>query len=829
MTLDSVTLDGDVLNQVRYTFRSLRGDLRLSLLAILTLALGISLCTVVFSVVYNSFFDALPYKHFRRSVVWQLHNMGRTGDRTDRQFFGAEEIRAFREQNHVFEETIAYIGIRVLYDDGVSSRYWPRGTLVSVNAFDYLGVPALVGRGISEDDGKPDAPPVLVMSYKMWQAEFGGDPKIIGKTFVLDGTPTTVIGIMPPRFNAFGAKFWLPASLQQLGGGSHMMGRLKTGASVQAAAADLDAIAHHYQRPPSSPGHFREQSFPEEKFVIVAETLLDSLIGNFSKALYVLLGSVLLLMMVACSNVANLLLARATARELEMAMRAALGASRWRLIRHLLGECFVLTATASVAGCALAYWGVKLVVRLIPDGTLPDQTAIRMNLPVLLLTLGLSALTIVLCGLAPVFHILHGTLQPRLIGSHTSTTRGFRLGAQRGVLVVSEVALSIVLLIGAGLLMRSFFVLTRVNLGFDPRNTFYFVLDLPPSYTTNHADSLTRKNALTSQLLDRLRTLPGVTLASEQNNMPPLESEISDTIIPGRPHSERWETAVEECSESYFQVLGLPLLRGRLFSKDDVAASRYVVVVNEAFSRQYFPSEDPLGQKVRFELFDRPYLAAPRDAYFEIIGVVRGFQTRDYDKRSWQILPQAFMPYSIANYSWRSFMVRSAIDTGSLLKTVDEQMQALDPGVRISNPGTVESALREFYRGPQFELLTLTVFSAIGLVFAVLGIFSVMAYVVSLRTREIGIRIALGARRADILRLVVSRGFGLVAIGTLVGLFVSYALTRFLVNQISGISVTDPITFAAVALLAVSVGVAACLVPARRAALVDPMVALRCE
>jgi putative ABC transport system permease protein len=494
----------------RNALRTMCKDFRSSVVVIFALALGIGACTVVFSVVYNSFFDALPYTDFRRSVVWQLHNSGNAGEKKDRKYFSGPEIRAFREQNHVFEDVIAYIGIRPLYDDGTSSRYWPMGALVTANTFDYLGVPPLLGRRISQDDGKPNAPPVFVMNYRLWQREFSGDPKILGKTFILNANPTTLIGIMPLQFNAFDAKFWIPATFEQLASGSHLMGHLKRGVSVQTAAADLDAIAHRLHKP-SPPQLFREQTFPEEKFVIVAQTLLDSLIGNFTKTLYVLLGAVLLLMLVACSNVANLLLARATTREHEIAMRATLGASRGRLIRQLLVECFVLAAVACAFGCAFAYCGVKGVVALIPNGTLPDQTVIRINTPVLLLSLGLTILTTVLCGLAPALHILGGDLQPRLTGSGTGVAKSFRHGMLRAGLVVSEVALSIVLLIGAGLLMRSFFVLTRVDLGFDPKNILYFEIELPKRYNTDYSDSLSRKNALTRNILDHLRALPGVT------------------------------------------------------------------------------------------------------------------------------------------------------------------------------------------------------------------------------------------------------------------------------------------------------------------------------
>lgn len=814
----------------RYALRNLRKDRRFALVAIFALALGIGACTVVFSVIYNAFFDALPYKNFNRSVVFEIRNLANVGGWKGRNYFFPEEVRAFREQNHVFEDIVAHGGTRVVYDTGKSKRHLPFGAVVTTNTFDYLGVSPLLGRAISEEDGRPGAPPVFVMNYRLWQREFAGDPKILGTTFILDGKPTTLVGIMPSRFNAFGASFWLPVSFDQKGrslqGGASLIGRLKPGVSVRAAGADLDAIAHHLQN--GNP----KVIFPE-KFAIVPQTLLDSLIGDFKNALYAVLAAVLLLLLIACSNVANLLLARATAREREMVMRATLGATRGRLIRQLLMESFALAAAASAVGCVLAYLGLRMVVALIPAGTLPEETVIRMNAPVLVLALSVTLLTTILCGLAPALHVLRSDLQPRLAGSGKGVGGSFRHGRLRAGLVVSEVALSIILLIGAGLLMRSFFVLTRVDLGFNPKNVLYFELDLPATYNSVFGDAVSvknvrdKKNALTREILSRMRGLPGVLSVAESDQEPPLKYGWSDTVIPGRPHAERWETRVESCSEGYFQMLGLPLLRGRFFSQDDVTAARYLMVVNQAFSRQYFPNEDPLGHKVKLEVLDRPFLDAPHDTYFEIVGIVGDYKTRDFDNPSWQAFPEVFFPYSVQGYSWRTFMARTSLDPSLLLKNMGQEVRALDPGVGIATSGTLEASLHEFYRGPQFELVTLAAVAVIGLFLVVIGIFSVMAYTVSLRTHEIGVRVALGAQQKNILRLVLLTGFRLVVAGILIGLLASYALSRFLAGQISGVSATDPWTYAAVVAVVALVGLAACLLPARRAACVDPLVALR--
>ncbi len=817
-------LDG-LARDFRYALRNVRKNHRFSLIAICALALGIGASTVVFSVVYNVFFQALPYKNFDRSAVFEIRNTADVGSSKGRSYFSPDEVRAFLEQNHVFEEMIAYGTVgRLLYDDGKLTHALPFGADVTANAFNYLGVPPLLGRTINEEDGRPDAPSVFVLNYRTWQREFGGDPKILGKSFVLRGAPRTLVGIMPARFNAFGASLWMPMREDQAAG--NIIGRLKPGVTAQAAAADLDAIAHRLQQ--TGP----KGRFPEN-FAVVTRTLLESLIGSFKTTLYALLAAVFLLLLIGCSNVANLLLARATAREREIAMRVTLGATRGRLVRQLLVESFVLAASASAVGCVLAYFGLNAVITLIPAGTLPEETIIRMNAPVLLLTLGVTFLSTIFCGLAPALVVVRGDVQPHLASPGTGA--GFRQGKLRAVLVVAEVALSIVLLIGAGLLMRSFLVLTRIDLGFDPKNLLHFELVWPDSYNFSWSDPSSivkvriRKNLVTRQLLDRMKSIPGVLSAAECDEEPPLNSDLTDVIIPGRPHAERWEARDESVSEDYFETLGVPVLRGRVFSEDDVTAARHVMVINQAFARQYFPNENPLGQRVKLAAFDQKYRDAPRDTYFEIVGVVANYKSRDYVNPSWREVPEAFTPYSLNVFYWRTLLARTSVDAASVLGSMEKELQSIDPSVAIGVSGTLESSLREFYRGPQFELVTLTAFSAIGLSLVIIGVFSVMGYTAALRTREIGIRMALGAQQKNILRLVLLNGFRLVMAGILFGVLASYAVTRFLASQIPGVSATDLATFAAVVVIVVSAGLTACLLPARRAARTDPLVTLRHE
>ena len=808
------------LQDFHYALRSLARSRALALVAILTLALGIGATTVMLSMVYDVFFDSTPYKHFDRYVVFEIQNLANAGGWKSRAFFGAEETRAFRQENHVFDDAIVRNGYHLTYDNGRSVRHWPRGDEVTTNTFDFLGVPAMLGRTFSAYDGRPDASPVFIMNYRLWQKEFSGDPSVLNSVFILDGKPRTLVGIMPQRFNFFGASFWLPMSDAAANGS--LVGRLKPGATLQAAGSDLDAIAHRVQK--NTPAGW----FPDN-FRIVPQMLLDSFVGGFKKTIYALFAAVLLLLLIACSNVANLLLLRATLREREIAMRVTLGASRVRLVRQLFLESFLLASVASILGCLLAYLGLRVVVLLIPQGALPEEVVLHLKAPVLLATLGLSLLTTSLCSLAPVLHALGVDLRSRLSGSGKNLVANSRHDKVRSGLVVGEVALSIVLMLGVGLLLHSFFVLTHADFGFDPHNILYFRLDLPASYNTDIDVTREKKNALTRRLLERMQALPGVTSVSESMLEPPLRYDWSDTIIPGKPHSERWETRFEVCSEGYFQLFGLPLLRGRFFSANDIAAQRLIMVVNQTFSRQYFPNEDPIGHKVKLQVVDRTFLDAPHDTYFEIVGVTGDHKTRDDNDRSWKDFPEAFIPYSVQGFSYRTYMARTSIDPKTLLKTIDQEVRKIDPNAQISTSGTLEGNLLEFYQGPRFELVTVAAFGLIGLSLVACGIFSVIAYTVSRRTHEIGIRIAVGAQPSDVQKMVFKFALRLIAAGVAIGLFSGYSASRYLSSEVSGLSVSDPWTYGLATLVVLVAGLLACYLPARRATRVDPMTALRYE
>ena len=815
----------DLLRDFQYALRSLAKDRRFAVIAIVALALGIAATTVMFSVIYNVVFDPFPYRDFQHSITFEMRDLAGTGDAVTRNHYTIPEFLAIREQNHVFEDIIGNYQLDVLYTDGKGTRRL-RGGYVTTNGFDFLGVPPLLGRVFSADDEKPSAPFVFMMNYGLWQTQFGGDSRVLGTTFFLNGKPRTLVGIMPQRFNGYDAGIWFPLSLRPGADGTvfHLkdasviwaLARPKKGVSLEAAAADLDAIVHRLAR--ASPGEL----YPHQ-FKIVTRTLLDFVFGDFKKTLYALLASVFMLLLIACINVGNLLLARATVREREIAVRASLGASRGRLIRQLLVESFVLAAAACVAGCFFAYFGLKGLTAIIPHGAIPEETVIGLNPVVLLFALAIAALATVICGLAPALYAVRGNLQLSMTGSGKGTAGGFRHGKLRSGLVIAEVALSIVLLTGAGLLMRSFFVLTHADLGFAPAHVLY--AEVAPAADDRY-DATAEKKVFFEQVVQRVKTLPGVITATESLGLPPLGGAGSEITILGKPNSEHWNSMVELCSETYFQTLGLRLLRGRLLSESDIDSARHVAVINQAFARTYFGSENPLGQKIKFNIFDL-LPDTPRDAYFEVIGMIPDFRNRGL---LIPLEPEAFIPHSITGLGHRIILARTAVDPKFLLAGVQREVWAVDSNAAVVQSGSIKDLLAaEAYTRPQFGLITVGAFAGIGFALVLIGIFSVMAYTVALQTHEIGVRIALGAQHGNVLKMVLWKGLRLISAGILIGVLASLGLTRFLEGQLSGVSATDPLTFFAVVTLFLAVGLLASLLPARRAAGIDPLVALRYE
>jgi putative ABC transport system permease protein len=677
---------------------------------------------------------------------------------------------------------------------------------------------ALLGRGIVPDDARGGALPVAVMSYRLWQKDFNADPSIVNSTLTLNGKQVTLVGVMPPRFLFGNEDFWLPLTLDR-GDTTPFhnvwtLSRLKPGVSLTEAASDLDVVAHRLSK-----------VYPKEypaNFGIKTMTLADQVVGQFRVMLFALMGAVSMLLLIACSNVANLLLARATAREKEIAIRASMGASRSRLILQLMVESFILAAIGCLAGSLFAYGGIKGVLAALPPNLIPAETVITLNVRVLLFSIGVTLITTLLCGLAPAFHAVRGELHNRLKDTGKGTQTGFRHGRFRSGLVVSQVALSIVLLVGAGLMMRSLFALQNVDLGLKPDHILVARTPLPKG----HYETAEQKRIFFRQVLQKLSALPGVVAATETSTLPPYGGIPSEVTVPGKTHAEAWRSIFQLCSEGYFPTLGIRLERGRLLTESDVEAARHVIVVNQTLVRNFFGKEDPIGKSIKFNLLDT-VPETPKDAYFEIIGVVADAKNRGPQESP---QPEAFMPYSISGTFERGVLVRTAVEPMSMLLNVRREIWSVDRGVALTFTGTLEGYLQQFsYSQPQFGLILFGVFATIGLALVAIGVFSVMAYSVSLQTHEIGIRMALGAQQSAVLNMILRKGLVIIAIGIVIGELASLLLTRVIKSQIWGVSAHDPGTFGAVLAVLIAVGISACLVPARRATQVDPLVALRYE
>ncbi len=806
-----------IWQDLRFGLRGIRKDPGFTILAVLALALGIGSVTTIFSVIHNVLLNPFPYTDPARVVLIQIHDVAssRPGGRS---FFTTPEFLDYQEQTHVFDGVIGGGYEDVLYSTGEGTEQFSGG-YVTPNMFQFLGVPALLGRGITPDDGKPGAPPVFVMSYKLWKKRFNLDPAVLGRTLVLNGTARTLVGVMPPRFTKQGADLWRPLAPVRSDPEAKqryylIQAHMKPGVTLREVEADVDVVAHRLA-----------QAYPNDypkKFSVHIETWLDWLVGRFRKTLYTLTAAVGLLLLISCSNVANLLLARATAREREMAVRSSLGASRWRLIRQLLVESFLLALGGMATGCLLAYGGIKALVALIPDGAIPTEAVIRMNVPVLLFSLDIAAFTALLFGLAPAFQTARRDLTTPLKDSGRGISGGFRRGRLRNALVVGEVALSLVMLAGAGLVMRSFVALAQVDLGLNPENILVARLPLPrEQYKTAAA-----KQRFFRQLLPRLYALPGVVAATETSTLPPYGGIGTEVDIVGKTHNEKWRGIFQLCSEGYFPTLGLRLLRGRPLSEVEVNDARKVAVVNQTLVQKFFGQEDPIGQRIKLTFLET--MPDPiKDPFFEIIGVVADAKNQGIQDPP---LPEAFVPYTITGAFERGILVRTSQEPHSMLNTVRREIWSVDRNVAFTLTGSLKDYLMQFsYSEPRFSLILLSVFAGLGLVLVGIGVYSVIAYTVSRQTHEIGIRMALGAGRADVLRMVLGMGARLIGVGTAAGLVASLGVTRLMASQLWGVSPRDPLTLGSVVAVVAVAGLAACYFPARRATRVDPMVALRYE
>jgi putative ABC transport system permease protein len=807
------------LQDTRYAFRILRKNPGFTAVAVLTLALGIGANTAIFSVVYTVLLKPLPFTHPDQLFTAFQANTQQGIAETGCSYPNFEQWRA---QNQVFSE-MAGILAHQLTLTGRGEPSVVNTSVVTPELFALLDVKPLAGRIFFSQDGKQGAPPVVLVSEDLWRGRFGADPRIIGTSIDLDKRPFTVIGIIPAAFRTpfFNTKqeVWIPLVQDPVFStfmpqrGVHLLpalGRLKAGVSVAQAQAEMDAIS----------GRLAAE-FPEENsgWTVRLVPLQKEIVGDVRTELLVLLGAVGLVLLIACANIANLLLTRATSRSKEIAVRTALGAGRLRIIRQLLSESAVLGLLGGAVGIALAYWGVKALSALLPS-SLPQMNPIRVDYFVLGFALLLSAIAGVAFGLVPAMFSANADIQNTLReGARSGESRKRRRA--RSFLAVAEISLAMVLLVTAGLLLRSFARLTSVSPGFDAQHLVEADISLPQfQYSTPRQWA-----AFSEELLARIQSDPGlqdsavvvprpivdinVTLPFDIVGTPPLSAGASRTA------------SYVSISPDYFRVMGIPLLAGRFFNQQDISSAPRVSIISAAMARLYFPNQDPLGKQITFG-FPRGSSGAPR----EIVGIVGNVRDVALGQNPGAMM---YVPFVQAPFWGANLVVKSTLSTSSVAAAIRQEVQRIDKDLPVTDVARMPDLIDASVAQPRFRMFLLGLFAVMALVLAATGIFGVISYSVSRRTNEIGIRVALGASRNTILSMILRETLGLTLAGLAVGLPCALAASHLVGHMLFNVSANDPATLATVAFVLASVAALAGYIPARRAMRVDPMVALRYE
>ena len=800
---------------MRYGARQLRKNPGFAAVAILSLALGIMATTAMYSVIYGVVLDPFPYKDVDSLMSVKVWSPDQRGFRLG---YTVDQFVEIAERNTIFSGTIASTISDVVWDSkGKPERL--RGNVGTMNTFDVMGVPPLLGRTPTSADAEPSAAPVAVLGYKFWQRAFGGDPGVLGREMLLNGKMRTVIGVMPRRFMWRGADVYLPAVFRR--GKSpegvryvHLLGRLKPGVTEAQAQTDLrPIIADLKQREPAA--------FPD-KWKVGLLSFKETFPSGIQGLLWMLFGAVGLLMLIACANVSNLLLAHGASRQREIALRASLGATRGRIVRQLLTESLLLSAVAGVLGVVMAYAALHAIIAMVPPDSIPDEAKIAIDRPVLFFTLGISLLTTLLFGLAPALHASGTHLDTVLRESARGAGTGLRQVIARNGMVIAEVALSLVLLVAATLMMRTLVAIQDVNLGI---RTDHVLTLRVPLLDQRYADAK-RRAQFFRELLDRVERLPGVEAASVSSGMHPFYSAAQTAVqVDGSAQTDSRPVSIDEVSREYMKVFGIGLVEGREFSENELADREQLAMVNQSFVRTYLATGDPVGRIVRVpRLQSAPFNLA--DDGFQIIGVVKDAVNRGLTN---EIAPEMYIPYTITGMA-SNVEAMTATDPDSLAKSVTAEVYAIDAEQPVTEVRTLSSLLNDWeYAGPRFSLVLFATFAALGLLLAVIGVYGLVSQVVSQQTREIGVRMALGAQSGNILGLVLSRGARLTLSGVGIGIVAGVLAARLMSRLLFGVGPLDPVTFVGTAALMTGVALAACYIPARRAMKVDPMVALRYE
>jgi putative ABC transport system permease protein len=815
-------MEEGMFKDLRFAIRMLLKRPGFSLLAVITLALGIGATTALFSVTYGVLIS--PYPYDKPEKIW---TPGLRNAQVN------QRMRPYRLNEYLDMSRLPAFADVMATSPGqalLTGDYGPenlQAIRVSANAFNFLGVPPLLGRTIQPSDVRPNGEPelVTVLSFRRWQQLFGNDPNALGKTLRLNDQPHTIIGVMPPRFGWWtGNGVWLPMGTDSRST-QFVFPITRLNPEVPVAAAEQQLHNLQVELAKENPA-----GFPRETFTSQLTNYLDITVasGTMSQSLQLLFGAVVFLLLIACANVANLQLTRATARKREMAVRLSLGARRSQIVRQLLIESVLISLLGGLLGLLLTYWITELMVAMMPTFLVPNEARIEVNNYVLYFCVTVSVITGILFGLAPALQ----SSRPDLVAALKDDARvsgGSGGGKTRALLVVVEVALSIVLLVSAALTIRSFIALQQVELGFRPERVISAGLPLPPTrYTTWE-----QRNRFAGDLLERVKNLPGVQAATIGFGGLPFGGPQSNFTLEGQTSAETRRITINAAGADYLNVLGIPLRQGRMLTEREINAAERVAVINEAAAKLWPAGEDPVGRRITLELLERPGNAAvlmPQNPspHMTIVGVIGNARNDDIrnDPR-----PAVLVPYTLLAPPQRIIAIRVQGESNTVISALRAQVREIDKEQPINNPTTFDEILGFRTAQPRFVMALFSLFAALGLALALAGIFSVLSYLVSMRTHEIGVRMAMGAQPRDILYLVFRMGGKLVGVGLVVGILAALGAARLLGSQVELFQTrtADPISFLAVVILLGVVASLACFIPARRAMKVDPMVALRRE
>lgn len=806
---------GTLWQDIRFGLRLMAKKPGFTLVAVVALALGIGANTAIFSVVNAVLLSPLPYQHSER-LVWMWGTNPVAGIK--KETASLPDFNDWRTQSQSFEEMAGFTNTALTLTGEQEPERIP-GAVITSNFFSVLGVRPIMGREFTSEENGPNGARVVIISHSLWQRRFGGNPKIVGQTITLNGGAYQVVGVLPAGFKnpvpteRNVTELWipLPMNLDSTGRRSDFLsvvGRLKPNVTIQQARAEMNTITARL-----------EQQYPASNtgWSALILPLQERITGDVRPAMWVIVGVVGFLLLIACANVANLLLVRSAARQQEIAVRRALGAGRFRLIRQFLTESVLLALAGGILGSLLAMWGVEFLVRLSP-GNIPRLDEVRLNWRVLLFTLVVSLLTGAIFGLIPALHATNPNLTESLKEGGRSSTEGLRGARLRNALVVAEIAIALVLLVGAGLMIKSFIRLQAVDPGFKPERILAVDLALP-SVKYKEAP---QQVAFWDQLLGRVSQLPGVERAAAVTALPLSGGAILSFDIEGRPAPPAGQEPDAEyrvVTPGYFETMGISLARGSGFTEQHTSNVPAVTIINETLARKYFPGEDPIGKRIN--------LGNPETSPWRtIIGVVRDIRQQALEEEPY---PQMYAPYAQFPSRAMTLVARTSSNPSGLVPIIRSELSSMDKDQPLFNVRTMEQVMSESISRQRFNMLLIAIFACVGLVLASVGIYGVMSYVVTLRTHEIGVRMALGASARDVLKMVVRQGMILAFAGTGVGLVAAFLLTRLISSLLFDVRATDPLTYILISVLLIAIALLACFIPARRATRVDPMVALRYE